>query len=239
MSRMTLAENIATRRTFWPLVELTPQSRASGGYLSFIYHENSISYQDTVPGVCMAYPVHLPTQCVTHWTLLCTWTSRHEQKLLCVSASEILFFGSFLSDGPPRASGVVWTWVNTTVKSRRRLWRIWTSCFASPALPLCHPSLELRVVSEDLEPKERVTVTTQLRGPPWEYLFRICFVLGRVFMWCTIRRHRWTTCSVWHIDSCMVDQRDGSRLFFSSSILEKRSTSTPPPVYLPGTEAPV
>lgn len=117
MSRMTLAENIATRRTFWPLVELTPQSRASGGYLSFIYHENSISYQDTVPGVCMAYPVHLPTQYVTHWTLLCTWTSRHEQKLLCVSASEILFFGSFLSDGPPRASGVVWTWVSTTVKS--------------------------------------------------------------------------------------------------------------------------
>ena len=65
----------------------------------------------------MAYPIHLPTQCVTHWTLLCTWTNRHEQKLPCVSASEILFFGSFLSDGPPRASGVVWTWVSTTVKS--------------------------------------------------------------------------------------------------------------------------
>ena len=73
---------------------------------------------------------------------------------------------------------------------------------ASPhiAPPLCHPSLELRI-AEDLEPKERVTVTPSCVAPPGKTCFRIYFVLGRVFVWCAIRRKRWATCSVWHIDS--------------------------------------
>jgi len=88
---------------------------------------------------------------------------RRTHKPLCMSASEVPFSVS----SPLEANGMVWTRVKHHHEVRGE------GCgepgpSASPhiALPLCHPSLELRMGLRRSRAHERVTVTLSCVAPP-------------------------------------------------------------------------